>query len=68
MIDKITEKVMSKIVQARYDIYLYYWNIGDDKIKEHNANLKPNEPIWATVSEAYHYYLKAWLKEYALEK
>lgn len=59
---ELDEKVLSKIVQSRYSLYLYYWNIGDDEIKKHNDT--PNAIQWPTVSEAYEYYLKGWSKEY----
>lgn len=61
-ITDLDERVLSKIVQARYSLYLYYWNIGDDEIKRHNSI--PDTIQWPTVSEAFEYYMKAWVKAY----
>lgn len=60
------EKTWNKIVQARYNLYLTMWAIGDDAIKEHNKNLQPGQAEWASVSEYYDYYLKAWCKSFNL--
>lgn len=42
---QLTERVQSKILQARYDMYLWAWVKGDEWLKTQNEKLKAeNKP------------------------
>lgn len=65
--DQLTERVQSKILQARYDMYLWAWCKGDEWLSLQNALLQKEgkEPIYGTVDDYYHYYLSYWCKGHA---
>ena len=60
--DKLTERVQSKILSARYDMYLWAWIKGDEWLKQENEKLVADgkHAMYATVEEYYNYYLKYW--------
>lgn len=65
--DQLTERVQSKILQARYDMYLWAWVKGDEWLSLQNVLLQKEgkEPIYGTVNDYYHYYLSYWCKGHA---
>ena len=65
--NQLTERVQSKILQARYDMYLWAWVKGDEWLKTQNEKLKAeNKPeMYGTVEEYYNYYLKYWCTGHA---
>jgi len=65
--DKLTERVQSKILQARYDMYIWAWAKGDEWLKQQNEKLIADgmNAMYATVEEYYDYYLKYWCTGHA---
>lgn len=66
MIDELSQRVSAKILQARYDMYLWAWTKGDEWLKAQNEKLKAEKKIetdmYGTVEDYYHYYLAYWCK------
>lgn len=62
--DELSNRVASKILQARYDMYIWAWSKGNDWLNLQNALLQKEgkEPIYGTVDDYYHYYLSYWCK------
>ena len=58
----LTERVEAKCLQARYDMYIWAWNKGDEWLSLQNMLLQKEgkAPIYGTVEDYYHYYLEYW--------
>lgn len=62
--DELTERVASKILQARYDMYIWAWCKGDEWLSLQNMLLQKEgkAPMYGTVDDYYHYFLSYWCK------
>lgn len=62
--DELSNRVASKILQARYDMYIWAWSKGDDWLNLQNALLQKEgkEPMYGSVEDYYNYYLSYWCK------